>query len=430
VGAVLGQGALGLSEPSEAGGPPPVSGSAPHVFGVPGASIQYVAGFDQSVIEAGTYGERVVGAELERLAAKYPNVYVFHSMKLPGKIGDMDHIVVQGNQFLLVDSKNWRQDAHYVLAETLSDADVIYRDGQAFEGGHVHLRRQTIEWMQHIGRVDVKSALVIANRRSQITTLAHTGYEFINLSGLEAIFASVFRTEHPEPLSKEWLQYLCGMIYDASRGPNAQAVEPRQAGAAHGTLPRPGSITLASGEVTADEANAAHDRLAALLRKSSPQAAKSLNRTHSRLLGVLSGRRKYFDRSLLSVIALLATLALGLRGLYVAWDYCVTLGLQGGATSADWQSLRDVFLPFLALPVIFVLAVHFAIPFIRRRAWRVVVGSCALVVGVGLLAGSAFLERTLASNASGSPGITWIFALAGVSGLTHFIAEIVARKRV
>jgi len=186
------------------------------VFGVPGASLYHANLDDANAINAGIQGEQKVAAELERLASLYPNTYVFHSMKLPGEVGDIDHIVVQGNTALLVDSKNWKRAASYNLAEMTDSGDIVLRDGYEFVGGEIHLRRQMIDWQMHFisSDVNVHATLVLANRESETIQSIETGYSFSNLNGLGAVFSSVFSELEVPQLNPEMLRYYANMVQD------------------------------------------------------------------------------------------------------------------------------------------------------------------------------------------------------------------------
>jgi hypothetical protein len=191
------------------------------VFGFPGASLHHAQLDDVSALEAGIEGERRVAAELERLAAYYPNTYVFHSVKMPGRIGDMDHIVVQGTRALLVDSKNWRRNASYDLAEMYEEGDIVLRDGSEFPGGEIHLRKQLVDWQVLFMESDVhmSAALVVANNVSSVNQSVDTGYVFTNINGLADTFSRVFDAGYVGPLSDEMLRYYCNMVQDPNFNP-------------------------------------------------------------------------------------------------------------------------------------------------------------------------------------------------------------------
>ena len=191
------------------------------VFGAPGASLHHT-GLNEDAINAGIAGEEKTAAELERLASTYPNTYVFHSVKLPGHLGDMDHIVVQGRQALLVDSKNWRTNATYELVDIQESEDLILRDGEPFPGGEIHLRRQLVDWQLLFMNSDVNmnAVLVLAHKNTPVIQHVETGYDFTNLNGLADVFAAHFNFLHAAPLSDDMLSFYADMVQDPDFDPN------------------------------------------------------------------------------------------------------------------------------------------------------------------------------------------------------------------
>lgn len=171
------------------------------VFGTPGAALYTAHNLGEDARRAGVQGETRVARELERLAKQYPNTYVFHSVKLPGKLGDIDHLVVQGSRMLLVDSKNWKHDATYHIYHSTFEADYVSRDGVEFAGGEIHLTRQIAEWQIEFmdSPVDVHGVLVIANRQSLVSESINSPYTFANIDGLAVTFQNLFSAETAVP---------------------------------------------------------------------------------------------------------------------------------------------------------------------------------------------------------------------------------------
>lgn len=209
----------------------PVPLEVRRVFGLPGASL-YASGLDPAAVEAGIAGENKVGAELASLAAGYPNTYVFHSVKLPGHLGDVDHLVIQGSAALLVDSKNWKHDANYHIFHHTREADFVSRNGEDFEGGEIHLWRQTGEWQQHFASsgLAVTAALVVSNRTSTVSESIGVPYTIANLDGLALVFANTFTTDPAGPMHPALLNHVLGLV---------QVREQAPAGAGPGIAPVP-----------------------------------------------------------------------------------------------------------------------------------------------------------------------------------------------
>lgn len=181
------------------------------VFGIPGSSLVSASSLDADARTAGIDGEKRVAEELERLATLYPNTYVFHSVKLPRHEGDIDHVVVQGDLILLVDSKNWKNDAVYSVDKW--DHDFILRDGETFSGSYINLTNQVKDWQKQFalygGRV--RAALTIANRKSQIQP-NRAPYAFVNMDGLEKTFSEVFSKRLIPPMRWKTLKFFLSML--------------------------------------------------------------------------------------------------------------------------------------------------------------------------------------------------------------------------
>lgn len=191
------------------------------VFGTPGASLHTAYNLDPEARQAGIDGEVRVAQALERLSTLYPNTYIFHSVKLPGKLGDIDHIVVQGNRMLLVDSKNWKHDATYHIYHSTFEADYISRNGEEFAGGEIHLTRQIAEWQIEFmdSSVDVQAVLVIANNTSTVSESINAPYTLANIEGLPIVFESLFNADGAAPLHPTLMQRLLSMVQSVNPTP-------------------------------------------------------------------------------------------------------------------------------------------------------------------------------------------------------------------
>lgn len=196
------------------------------VFGVPGASLYHADLEDNNgQLEAGIKGEQRVADELERIAANYPNTYIFHSVKLPGHVGDMDHIVVQGNRVLLVDSKNWKANVSYTRLDSNPETDIILRDGEQFNGGEVHLRRQLHDWNAQFVNTNIsfEAVLLVANHTAEVQNGYNTEFYFANLTMLEDVFNQVFTTAPVNPLTSDMLRYYADMVQNPDFDPTDEA---------------------------------------------------------------------------------------------------------------------------------------------------------------------------------------------------------------
>lgn len=152
-----------------------------HVFGSPGGSLNS-SGFDAGSTNAGIDGERRVAAVLDEYAKKNRNVYAFHSVKLPGHFGDIDHVLLVGGTVVVIDSKNWRSDSSYSVA---GDGETILRDGDLFPGGKVALTRYIGEMTTYLRASSVVGVLAVANSRSSTSVPKGNPWDFLNLIGLK-----------------------------------------------------------------------------------------------------------------------------------------------------------------------------------------------------------------------------------------------------
>jgi hypothetical protein len=82
------------------------------IWGMPGVLDDAVEKFGQHNIDLGTAGEELTAKMLEELL-KIPGTRIFHGLKFPGsKNADVDHVIVNGNKIVFIDSKMW-VGAHY-----------------------------------------------------------------------------------------------------------------------------------------------------------------------------------------------------------------------------------------------------------------------------------------------------------------------------
>ncbi len=196
------------------------------VFGTIGSSLQTAEGMTQERIDAGLAGERRVGLLLESIAAQYPNMYVFHSVKLFGSVADIDHVVVQGNQVMLVDTKNWQSGRDYSVRRVDNESDVVFRDDEPFEGGKIYLKKYMKEFREKISwdsvgtgtKWSVDATLVIANPTT-VTYTASFGhkseeyYQYTNIRDLYEVIRKHFANSVDDrPLSYDKLRYFADLV--------------------------------------------------------------------------------------------------------------------------------------------------------------------------------------------------------------------------
>lgn len=152
------------------------------VFGVPGASLNS-AGFNAGAVAAGIQGEEAVAAVLDKFARTVQGFYAFHSVKLPGKIADIDHMVVYGRNILVIDAKNWAAGKNYHLN---SAGLTVTRDGRSFHGGDIQLFKYIAQMKGRFHDYTVGGILCVA-KNNVIVSSDSSWFNFATLEGLERL---------------------------------------------------------------------------------------------------------------------------------------------------------------------------------------------------------------------------------------------------
>ncbi len=200
------------------------------IYGVPGASL-YTADLPAETIKAGLYGEQKVAKILEEVAKDYPNTYILHSVKLPGHLGDMDHIVVRGKLAILVDAKNWQDQSVYQIVPGTDNKDYVYRDGKEFLGGAVSLRTQMGDWKNFLTKYSIKGILAISQEGAVIGKGGSLPFAFVNVHGLKPTLEAILNTRaQAEPLTNKEIKKLASLVqnpnFDAKDENNYEWVLP------------------------------------------------------------------------------------------------------------------------------------------------------------------------------------------------------------
>ena len=138
------------------------------VFGQPGAGLAD-AGFSAEATDAGIVGEQRIAQVLDALALDpdMDEARIFHSLRLPGLVADMDHAVLIGNWLILIDAKLWRGADYYQQTREPGDHDgVIIRE---VRNGITVQERQTLmnvrvqQWQAHLPHLSVFGVVALAN---------------------------------------------------------------------------------------------------------------------------------------------------------------------------------------------------------------------------------------------------------------------------
>lgn len=137
------------------------------VFGVPGASLSWgVNGQTGGVVQVGEQGEVQIGKILAEYAKKHPNVRVFNSIEWPGSKGDTDHMLVCGNQVLIIDAKRWKSQRKY----SVTAKGEILRGTVAFPEGKVKILPSIMAWKKELGnQVKIAGVVCIAQEKTYVS---------------------------------------------------------------------------------------------------------------------------------------------------------------------------------------------------------------------------------------------------------------------
>lgn len=119
-------------------------------FGVPGASLSW--GFDEAAssdLTAGMEGEKQISKILDEFvnSEDYPHALVFHSVRWPGSEGDTDHMLLIGDQVMLIDAKRWKSKRKYSVTSNGN----IMRGTVAFPEGNVKMLPAMATWKKVLG---------------------------------------------------------------------------------------------------------------------------------------------------------------------------------------------------------------------------------------------------------------------------------------
>lgn len=149
-------------------------------FGSSGASLTYPVydhnypdreKMDVDLARQGLEGERRTSKRLLSYVKSKPNMVLVDSVHLKGmgqeivledgelSGSDTDHVIVVGNQIILVDSKNWQKKRWYKVTE---DYEVL-RGNKPFPGGKVHSLEARALWQKFLQETPVSMIHLVVN---------------------------------------------------------------------------------------------------------------------------------------------------------------------------------------------------------------------------------------------------------------------------
>lgn len=113
------------------------------VFGTPGASLVGAGrALNRQRAHQGRLGEERLAGLTRAVVDGSPEMFLFHSVKLPSETGDVDQLLYAGGSFYLMDAKLWKgfngqRRVTYDVPMRDSETMVFVRDGEPFAGGDV-----------------------------------------------------------------------------------------------------------------------------------------------------------------------------------------------------------------------------------------------------------------------------------------------------
>lgn len=139
------------SEPSRPTAPMRVLPNGSKIYGEAGAHIAS-SNFGEIQKNAGSDGEKKVGAALEQFAAAHRCV-VAHGLQFkPGRNGaDVDHAVLLGDRLFLIDAKLWAYGSYCWAPDA-----TVWRDGAAFSGSRVKMADAVTLWRAYLASMPVQ----------------------------------------------------------------------------------------------------------------------------------------------------------------------------------------------------------------------------------------------------------------------------------
>lgn len=149
-------------------------------FGSSGASLTQQAfnpiytnrGIDPTLAKIGLQGERDTTTLLKQWMKDKPNVVLCDSIHIRGwgkeevneetgmiEGGDTDHVMLIGDEVILIDSKRWKSKRNY----TVGDNGEALRANKPFPGGNLHMQRAIRMWLNYLDEDAAITGIVCIN---------------------------------------------------------------------------------------------------------------------------------------------------------------------------------------------------------------------------------------------------------------------------
>lgn len=166
------------------------------VLGTPAASLTWGIDGNRAIpaLTAGKEGEKQTAGLLNKLAEKYPTLFVFHSLSWPESAGDTDHICVYGDLIIVIDSKRWKGSRKYSVTQSGS----ILRGTVPFPSGRVHIGSALQVWRRKFPNNKVLGVVTIAQEKVYVVRDKNwykAPYRLVEYEKLEEFLEETF-TKH------------------------------------------------------------------------------------------------------------------------------------------------------------------------------------------------------------------------------------------
>jgi len=171
------------------------------VFGTPGAALTWgIVDARKAAVAAGLDGERVTGESLNQYATNRNGVYVFHSAEWPGATaGDTDHLILRGNQLLLIDAKRWKAKRKY----SVTASGQVLRGTVRFPEGKVKMLGALNSWRKILPKgTRLAGAVCIAQKETFVPYDANwykAPFKLITLETLHTFLDTTLKGKMGEP---------------------------------------------------------------------------------------------------------------------------------------------------------------------------------------------------------------------------------------
>lgn len=86
---------------------------------------------------------------------------------------DTDHVLLIGNEVVLIDTKRWKQKRRY----SISDSGSVLRGNREFPGGRVRMKHAIYLWVEYLHEDAVLNGIVFINSEETSVTRNHNWYK-------------------------------------------------------------------------------------------------------------------------------------------------------------------------------------------------------------------------------------------------------------